>query len=63
MELRFSILSYYYIREREGHASIDVFFFRFYTKEKNKKTSEKNLVVKKKRFTFASAFTTKATVL
>ena len=41
MELRFGILSYYYIREREGHASIDVFFFRFYTKEKNKKTSEK----------------------
>ena len=26
MELRFGILSYYYIREREGHASIDVFF-------------------------------------
>ena len=26
MELRFGILSYYYIREREGRASIDVFF-------------------------------------
>ena len=41
MELRFGILSYYYIREREGRASIDVFFFRFCLKEKNKKTSEK----------------------
>ena len=37
MELRFGILSYYYIREREGHASIDIFFFRFCPKEKNKK--------------------------
>ena len=64
MELRFGILSYYYIREREGHASIDVFFSSgFARKKKIKKTSEKNLVVKKKRFTFASAFTTKATVL
>ena len=35
----------------------------FARKKKIKKTSEKNLVVKKKRFTFASAFTTKATVL
>ena len=63
MELRFGILSYYYIREREGRASIDVFFFRFCPKEKNKKKLPKNLVVKKKRFTFASAFTTKAAVL
>ena len=51
------------IREREGHASIGVFFFRFCPKEKIKKNFRKNLVVKKKRFTFASAFTTKATVL
>ena len=64
MELRFGILSYYYIREREDHASIDIFFFRFCPKEKKiKKNFRKNLVVKKKRFTFASAFTTKATVL
>ena len=42
MELRFGILSYYYIREREGHASIDVFFSSgFARKKKNKKTSEK----------------------
>ena len=32
-------------------------------RKKNKKNFRKNLVVKKKRFTFASAFTTKATVL
>ena len=63
MELRFGILSYYYIREREGRASIDVFFFRFCLKEKKIKKLPKNLVVKKKRFTFASAFTTKVTVL
>ena len=64
MELRFGILSYYYIREREGRASIDVFFSSgFARKKKNKKNFRKNLVVKKKRFTFASAFTTKATVL
>ena len=35
----------------------------FARKKKNKKNFQKNLVVKKKRFTFASAFTTKATVL
>ena len=64
MELRFGILSYYYIREREGRASIDVFFLPvFPERKKNKKNFRKNLVVKKKRFTFASAFTTKATVL
>ena len=64
MELRFGILSYYYIREREGHASIDVFFLPvLHERKKNKKNFRKNLVVKKKRFTFASAFTTKATVL
>ena len=52
------------IREREGHASIDVFFLPVLSERKKiKKTSEKKLVVKKKRFTFASAFTTKATVL
>lgn len=63
MELRFGILSYCYIREREGRASIDVFFSGFARKKKIKKNFRKNLVVKKKRFTFASAFTTKATVL
>ena len=41
MELRFGILSYYYIREREGHASIDVFSSGFARKKKIKKTSEK----------------------
>ena len=35
----------------------------FARKKKIKKNFRKNLVVKKKRFTFASAFTTKATVL
>ena len=63
MELRFGILSYYYIREREGRASIDVFSSGFARKKKIKKNFRKKLVVKKKRFTFASAFTTKATVL
>ena len=64
MELRFGILSYYYIREREGRASIDVFFLPVLPERKKiKKNFRKNLVVKKKRFTFASAFTTKATVL
>ena len=64
MELRFGILSYYYIREREGRASIDVFFLPVLSERKKiKKNFRKNLVVKKKRFTFASAFTTKATVL
>ena len=63
MELRFGILSYYYIREREGHASIDVFFLPVLPERKKIKKPPKNLVVKKKRFTFASAFTTKATVL
>ena len=52
------------IREREGHASIDVFFLPVLPERKKiKKNFRKNLVVKKKRFTFASAFTTKATVL
>ena len=63
MELRFGILSYYYIREREGHASIDVFFSSGFARKKKIKNFRKNLVVKKKCFTFASAFTTKAAVL
>ena len=52
------------IRERERRASY-IFFTSsgFGWNKKNKKNFRKNLAVKKKRFTFASAFTTKATVL
>lgn len=63
MGLRFSILSYYYYKRARRPCFNWCFFFRFCLKEKNKKNFRKNLVVKKKRFTFASAFTTKATVL
>ena len=63
MRLRFSILSYYHYKRARRPCFNWFFFFRFCPKEKNKKNFRKNLVVKKKRFTFASAFTTKATVL
>ena len=64
MRLRFDILSYYYYkRARRSRFNWCFFLPVLPERKKIKKNFRKNLVVKKKRFTFASAFTTKATVL
>ena len=64
MRLRFDILSYYYYKRARRPRFNWCFFLPVLPERKKiKKNFRKNLVVKKKRFTFASAFTTKATVL